>query len=442
MEAGAAALVVTPPLDVQTWGDTASVAHKEIHDDLYARALVVRGDGRGSDGGHTVAIVCCDAVGFDGRAFVEDVRRLVEAQTGISGTNVMVTATHTHNAPWTIRMHDARIDPRWVHVWQRQLASAVALAHRRARPARLRAGVGTLDVAQNRRVLCADGKVYRNWQRPKPAPVVRDGPIDRDLTVLWVEGEDGAPLAALANYAMHPITAMGLPVFSADFPGVMVREVERAVAGTVLVAGSPSPEHDRFVALFTNGAAGDVNPPEVRRSFEDTEAIGRRVGGAVVEVIEGLRGRASHGTEATVAVASRPLHPTFRDTLPLAEAREAWEQARGTPGSRAALRQYQLSAVAAENDPVEIQVLRLGDLALVGVPGELFVEIGLAIKRESPAPLTQIVGYANDWQGYFPTPNAYDEGAYEVEPSASSRYTADAGRQIRKTALELLRELF
>ena len=91
---------------------------------------------------------------------------------------------------------------------------------------------------------------------------------------------------------------------------------------------------------------------------------------------------------------------------------------------------------------MEIQAIRIGDVGLVGVPGELFVEIGLAIKAASPAPLTAIVGYANDWQGYFPTPGAYEEGEYEVEPGPHSRYTAEAGQQIQQTALRLLGELF
>jgi len=438
MHVGAARMVMTPPLDVQRWGETGSSAHEDVHDDLFIRALVAR-PGADAPPEQSVAIVACDAVGFDRRAFVEEVRALVQTQTGIPGENVLLTATHTHNSPWTIRMHDVRIDAHWLHVWKRQLASAVVLAHRRLRPARVAGGTGALDVAQNRRVLCADGKVYKNWQRPKPAPVLRDGPIDPAVTVLWAEAEDGAPLAAVANYAMHPVTAMGLPVFSADFPGVAMERVERVVSAAA-TGGSAS-----FVSLYLNGAAGDVNPPEVRRSLQDTEHVGRRVGDAVLEVIHSIRARTGQSEpagEAVVASASTLLHPAFRETVPLEDARAAWECARGTRAARDALRQYQLSAVAAEDDPLEIQVVRLGDLALVGVPGELFVEIGLAIKAASPAPVTAIAGYANDWQGYFPTPNAYDEGAYEVEPSASSRYTAEAGRQIAAAAGALLGRLF
>src|SRR5687768_12953254 len=327
MYAGAAAVVMTPPLDVQTWGETGQPAHEDVYDDLLIRALVLR-ESADALPEQSVAVIACDAVGFDRRSFVETVRALVQEQTGLPGRNVLLAATHTHNAPWTIRMHDVRIDPHWLHVWAHQIASAAALAYRRLRPARLAIGSGELHLAENRRVLCADGKVYRNWQRPKPAPVIRDGPIDPAMTVLWVEGEDGIAMAALANYAMHPVTAMGLPVFSADFPGIAMRHVERALSG----------EATGFVSLFTNGAAGDVNPPEVRREYTDTQHVGHVVGKAVLEVIRSLRSRPLRPAPPTIAGASTLLHPAFRETLPMDEARAAWERARGTPAARAALR--------------------------------------------------------------------------------------------------------
>jgi hypothetical protein len=342
-------------------------------------------------------------------------------------------------------MHDFQLDTHWLHVWQHQIARTVVLAVRRLRPARVVWGTRPLHLAQNRRVLCADGKVYRNWLRPKPAPVLRDGPLDPAVTVLWVQAEDGRPLAVLASYTMHPVTAMGLPSYSADFPGIAVRLVEMAIGGPES-GHAHEGSRDGFVALSTNGAAVNVNPPEVRRSFADTEQVGQAVGDVIVQAASQLRAEAKPPCDATrLASASALLHPASRPALPLAEAKARSKEARRTGGPRAAsrdLRQYQRSAVAAEDDPLEVQLLRVGGLALVGGPGELFDRLGLAIKAASPAPLPAIVGSADDWQGYFPTPGAYDEGGYEVEPGAHSRYTAGAGQQIQQTALQLLHELF
>ncbi|HEY8741899.1 MAG TPA: hypothetical protein VIU62_02290, partial [Chloroflexota bacterium] len=141
------------------------------------------------------------------------------------------------------------------------------------------------------------------------------------------------------------------------------------------------------------------------------------------------------GEEATaspaipIAARTRRITPPYRSIPAAAEGRQAILSA-------------QLAAVVADAEPLEIQVLRLGDVALVGVPGELFCEIGLAIKQQSPAPRTLVVGFANNYQGYFPTPAAYEEGDYEVIAAPWSRYTAEAGKQIEATALALLRECF
>ena len=80
----------------------------------------------------------------------------------------------------------------------------------------------------------------------------------------------------------------------------------------------------------------------------------------------------------------------------------------------------------------------MGESAWVGVPGELFCQIGLDIKEQSPFANTYIVGYANCYQGYFPTPIAYEEGGYEVNMGRWSRFTAAAGESVQNTALELL----
>ena len=95
-------------------------------------------------------------------------------------------------------------------------------------------------------------------------------------------------------------------------------------------------------------------------------------------------------------------------------------------------------ATLARQEEGEIQLLAIGDSAWVGVPGELFCQIGLDIKADSPAAHTYIVGYANCYQGYYPTPIAYTEGGYEVNMGRWSRFTAAAGVSVQETALDLL----
>ena len=87
---------------------------------------------------------------------------------------------------------------------------------------------------------------------------------------------------------------------------------------------------------------------------------------------------------------------------------------------------------------VEIQVMKLNDAILVAIPGELFVEIGLDIKRKSKFDNTFIVGLANGEIGYIPTRQAFMEGGYE---SISTKFTEEAGEIIRDTALRLINRM-
>jgi len=419
VRAGAAQLVVTPPLDVQRGrpGRRLDEPTEGVHDDLVARALVVESLGV------TVAVITCDAIGIPGMAFTQRVRALVAEACGIPGEHLLVAATHAHSTPWTLNLHDADIDDAWLETWAHQLASVAELAARRLVAASMHHASRELQLAENRRVVCADGRVYKNWVRPKPAAVVRQHPIDPELGLLWFEHLDGRPLALLANYAMHPVTVMSMPFYSADYPGVACRLLEG-----VYGAG--------FVALFANGATADVNPPNVRKRWDDAWQTGLVVGGAMLQGSAATQLLLHRQGEQTAASAAMPIAARTRRITP------PYRPVPPSETGRQAILSAQLAAVVADGEPLEIQVLRLGDLALVGVPGELFCEIGLAIKQQSPAPRTLVIGFANSYQGYFPTPVAYEEGDYEVMPAPWSRYTAEAGQQIEATALALLRECF
>ena len=104
------------------------------------------------------------------------------------------------------------------------------------------------------------------------------------------------------------------------------------------------------------------------------------------------------------------------------------------------------------SDPVpdysgETQVLRIGPLAVVSLPGEFFSAYGMRIKASSPAPATMIAGWANDNLGYFPTAEAFPIGGYEMD--TASRYygfpapwSPKAGAVVTERAIELVKELF
>ena len=100
-----------------------------------------------------------------------------------------------------------------------------------------------------------------------------------------------------------------------------------------------------------------------------------------------------------------------------------------------ALRALKIVESGISSEEVEVQVLGLGDLAIVGIPGEYFVEFGLQIKEKSPAKAAFVIELANGSIGYIPTAAALEQGGYE---GSSARFRPDAGQKLADAALQML----
>jgi hypothetical protein len=244
-----------------------------------------------------------------------------------------------------------------------------------------------------------------------------------------LEANDGGSCIVLSNFACHPVTVQVQSLVSADFPGVAMDLVERAV-----------PECQ--ASLFLQGACGNQNP--VRgdtRDFEDVRRYGLMLGGEVLKLVGRLSGPDHPESPPAIAVTSEAVSLPVRDLSPyepalqayeeadrkLAEAKTEEERKRFARERRQAEEALILIRRGTEPIQAEIQVMRLGDAALVAVPGELFVEFGLEIKGRSVAPHTFIVGYVNGWIGYIPTPQAWEQGGYEVSAGPWTRVGPAAG---------------
>ena len=413
-----------------------------VHDDLWAKALVI------DDGEREAALIACDMIGFPPAAFAAAVREQVALHTTIPGDHVMLSASHTHSSHASIDLSTLDLDWPWVQDLARSLAGAAIAAWQQRQPASIKIKSGEIHgISENRRVIRSDGKVYRNWDRSAPSEEVRRGPIDPEVGVLLAQRPDGTPLAVLSNFTAHPICAMSQPLVSADYPGFAMTAVEAVLGPGV-------------TALFTQGACGDVNPPVVRRNVRDAREVGLQLGGEVLRAAASLLPDEVPAADCRVRVATKHVTWDYRtDLMPKDEAERTYAAAKaqvehlersGAPAAavraetnkhRVALEQYELTRNDARQEEGEIQVLAIGDCAWVGVPGELFCQIGLDIKKKSPFTHTYIVGYANCYQGYFPTPIAYTEGGYEVNLGRWSRFTAAAGESVQETALDLLRSI-
>jgi neutral ceramidase len=428
--AGSAAIDITPPVGTHLAGQFQDRIAESIHDPLYARALVL------DDGTTGLAIVACDLLALK-RPTVVQARELAAAQTGIPADHIMITASHTHTGPRTTDIFPCPADAEYLALLPRQLAGAVALAARSRQPARLAVGSGREATStHNRRYLRRDGTAQMHPPKGDPSFVGPEGPADPEVGVIFANDDNGRLLGAMVNYTSHPIVVGHERAVSADYPGYLGRALQ-AVKG-----------HQAEV-LFVNGALANVCPIDVADlgHREYGYAWAERVGNVVAA--EALRVMETTDPLETVVlrVARRTVDLAIREitAAQLAEARVRLEQHDGMPPVELAYAREALLLAEERRRaafvPAEVQVLAIGDAALVGIPGELFVEFGLEIKERSPFAHTYVAGLANGCVGYIPTRRAFLGGGYETRLARSSKLTPEAGERLTAVALELLHEL-
>ena len=410
--------IVTPPLGSPMSGfDARKGVAERVHDDLYARAVVI----------DNTALISVDVIGFD-TALAAGIRRQIEAQTRIPAANVFLSGTHTHCGPVTFNHFfnpNQPLDAAYLDFLRRQIVQAAVAAAADRRPSRLRTGMAPVAaVARNRRTPDAQ-------------------PVDPEAAVLVAEPLDGSPAIILVNYACHP-TVLGPDTlqFSADFPGYAVGHIEAATgARAVFFQGA---EGDLSMGHRSDLSAVGVIAPS--RTFEKAEELGTRLGRAVVDNLAVLEDEVR-----PLRTAARAIELPTKTYSPLPEMARRREQAAAG------------AAVAATGQPLllakqrhlysrieeyyaglptgltaEFTAVRLGNTALLSVPGEPFVAIALEIRRRSPFSKTFIVGLANGYIGYLPTSDATADAGYEV---VAAQVSPDAAPVLTEACLDLLRSI-
>ena len=417
--------VITPPLGSPIPGHFRDRRLSGVKDELYAKAVAIESDGE------AVIFVTADAL-FVLAKEVKRIRERIREFTGIAPERVMVSATHTHTGPPIWPDQDEAYLSRLVYA----MADAAILAYQRRRPARIGFGSGQVNgIAFNRRYWMKDGTVQTNPGYGNPKAVAPEGPTDPEVLVVRMDDEQGEPLAVIVNFACHPDTIGGTEA-SADFPGSLSRALKRALG-------------IQTVCLFLQGAAGNINhhdfslprPPAVDCH---AERIGRKLAEEVLRVRETIG--MPDGGEPLPLGAARSLFPLAYRRATEAEAEEA-RQTLQSPHAREmekilALRLLQTLDNPIQEAEMEVQAFRLGELGVVGLPGELFSEFGLALKRDAPYAGLIVNTLCNGTNtGYVCTREAYRNGGYEPRLRNFSRNAPGTGELFVQHALELLGRL-
>jgi hypothetical protein len=314
----------------------------------------------------------------------------------------------------------------------RVVAQAVSKAHEDLRPARVSAAVGHEDTLPfNRRFLMKDGTVVFNPGALNPDIVRPGGPIDPEVPV---EDLDGKPLATVVNYAMHLDTVSGNR-YSADYPWMLAKLLQE-VRGPGMMP------------MFTIGTCGNINHfdvirPRIKQGPEEAARIGITLAAEVLKTYT----RLEPVNASKLAVKSRmvPLPPVVLKPGDVERARELARREESGGKKLSLLKRVFVQRVFfAEHQQgrpyeVEVQVITVGsEFAWVGLPGEVFVELELAIKRGSPFRFTTVIELTNEWIRYVPNRKGFEQGACEA---INTRCGPGAGEMLVDTAVEMLLEI-
>lgn len=422
---GMAELDITPPLGSSMPGYMEERKSEGIRDPLYAKACVV-------DSGETVlAFIVLDALFIPARE-ADRIRERLCRYTGIPVEQTMVSATHTHTgAPVRSGLDGSRHDEYLAYMADRA-ADAAIVAFNGRKPARIGWGTGQVgDVSFNRRYWMKDGQLRTNPGRLNPEIDRPAGPIDPDVTLLRIDGLDGQAMGIVTSFACHPDT-IGGRAYSGDYPAALSAAVKESLG-------------EQAVSVFLLGACGDINhtdtgrPAPAERNF--SREIGLRLAGGALRIREDTETFTEAGAGAVRAFI--PMKLREASTREIEQAQRVLGDSRIVGAERFFAEQIMKVAEQPGGEAqLEVQALRLGDLAFVGMPGELFVELGLAVKQASPYAHTIINTLCNgSIYGYVCTETAYEQGGYEPRLKVFSRISPGTGERLAECASALLDHL-
>ena len=394
-QAGTARTVITPPTPMWMSGYASRTkpAEGKIHD-LYAKALAIS-----DPAGHKTLIVSLDVVGID-RVTSKTICEQLADKHGLQRSDIIISTSHTHSGPivgrnlmsmYSLDDENKRLVAEYTQFLSDSILKISVEAFANLGPANLQFGSSQATFAVNR----------RNNREPD-VPVLRAagqlvGPVDHDVPMLVVRAPDGSLKTVLFGYACHA-TVLGGMDWCGDWPGFAQLEIER--------------RHPEATAMFIAGCGADQNPLP-RKTVELAADYGNQMADGIDRALAGPM----RPVKGTLKSSYHEIDLAF-DQLPSNQQIEADLKSENVYIARRAVhlqesisRDGQLSATY----PYPVQILRLGELQIVTLGGEVVVDYALRLKNELPGSTIWIAGYCNDVMAYIPSVRVLQEGGYEGE---------------------------
>ncbi|MDF1658573.1 MAG: neutral/alkaline non-lysosomal ceramidase N-terminal domain-containing protein [Verrucomicrobiales bacterium] len=445
IKAGLSAIEVTPPeWPVTLRGSFNPKKAESAHDPLHARSFAMQnGEGR--------AVITIVDILFIAQDTVDEIKEEAAKRTGWKTTEMLIAGTHTHSAPSATGSSNEPPEVAFREHFFEGVVTSIEEAIGSLEPARLGFGSGEEpSEVFNRRWFLKEGTMPPNpfggidqvkMNPPRDLIDRPAGPTDPEVAVISIQRANGKPMGLFANYALHYVGSIPGGQVSADYFGEFARLIPYRMAGRT------PPEN--FVAMMSNGASGDINNIDFagnrapRAPFEQIQQVATKAADAAYRATREL----DYKTDLTVGMKERRV--TLKNRKPDPELIEeskrilemTGEELKAEPrlASHYALRILNLAEVP-ETTEVAIQAIRIGDQAIVALPFEVLVEIGLELKKRSPFPRTLIVEIANGAFGYLPPPHQHELGGYETW-LGTSKMEKEASVILTEHLLEMLEEL-
>ncbi len=438
LKCGFAQVDITPELGLFIPGYFSKRQADGVIDPLYARAFVA------DDGETVLAFVVMDIIHVSAKSTAM-IRERASKATGIPEANIMVAATHIHTGSSTDRNSDVSPANMSNVIWTAtRTADAVTEAYNNRVDAKM--GYGDcleFNVGFNRRYMMKDGTLKTNPGVLNPNVEKSASPIDPQVGVIRVDNAEGQPIGAVVNFSVHP-DVVGGTKYCADYIGELARTMKKVYG-------------ESFGVVYMNGCCGDINHVDVLGGTnlprgQQHLKMGKILAGDAIAALE----RTLTTDAVKLSTASTVFHGTRRRPT---EADYEWaKKTLADPNASQVDKSYAGAWVDMFENPIpdpdiEVQasVIKFkelyktgksrGDVAICSLPGEIFVEIGLEIKKKSPFEHNIMCELANGYYGYISTRRGIELGGYETRINKSTNMDKETGPQLVTNHLKLLNQL-
>ena len=384
--------IITPEIGTRLAGYPRNSVSYKVHDDLLVSGIAF------DDGNNKAVVLSFDLIGLD-EDLINQIRQECGIICGIDPEDIVLTCTHTHSGPYTTRDEGLARNEDYIE----KLIDYCREAVKGAFEEMIEVYVFHYSVNAyenlNRRLI-SPANTYLYLPDNKHLLKTAEGIVDPELGILYfMNAESKDAEAVFVNYTAHPLTSqsggLSSSIITSDYPGILREHVENEIGG---------------VCVFTQGACGDIHPREFESGFTRTEEMGKNLAKKVI-----------HGYYAVTGYFSSEPETQYRLTDPTIQVHSIrFDMFSGDKQQGENLSPEAEKSILS----TKLQFLQIGEVCLVGVPGELLVEPGLEIKWHSPYRKTFILYNSTAYLGYIAHTNAFISGGYESSSSHFNKYSA------------------